>query len=63
MQTPDGKGSTHLVHGDLRGEFVAVVEAILPETARRLEIAATLSMVAAFWGIILYFALTAFSLQ
>jgi hypothetical protein len=63
MHTSNGKGSTHLLHGDRRGEFVAVVETLLPEAARRAESAALFAMVATFWGAVMYFALVTFALQ
>lgn len=58
MHIPDGRTATRVVPHARRDEFVAAVEGVLPQVATRLEGAALYAMVAAFWGLVLYVALT-----
>jgi hypothetical protein len=60
MHSSDGRFVTHSLHLDRREEFTAVLEAVLPSMAARLEALALYAMVAAFWGVVVFVALTAY---
>lgn len=63
MRISSGQSVTHLNSGDRREEFVAVLADVLPRIRPCLETVGLYTMVAAFWGVILYVALTVFVLQ
>lgn len=59
MQTPGGRPTIAVIPHDRRREFVAALSMLAPSTAAGLETIALYTMIAAFWGVILYMALGA----
>lgn len=63
MHSSESHSVAHSLPLDRRDEFVAVLEAVVPALAARLETLALHAVVAAFWGVVLFVALSAFVQQ
>jgi hypothetical protein len=63
MHSSDSRSLTHALLLDRRTEVAAALETVLPPFAARLEALALYAMVAAFWGVVLFVALSTFLQQ